>query len=743
MLAEYFAACPKGLENLLFTELTSLGASSVRETVAGVYFSGERIDLYRACLWSRLANKILLPLFTADVKDEQALYTSIHNIPWEEHLDVDSTFKVDFLGTNKVIRNSQFGAVRVKDAIVDRFQKQQGDRPSVSKEQPDIIINARLSKGKVHVSLDLSGESLHRRGYRQKQGGAPLKENLACAILLRANWPAIAEKGSYLIDPMCGSATLLIEGLMMAADIAPGLLRRDSAWGFTRWQQFDSEVWCELLEDAKARKFRGLESLREKAFEARGYDRDWRVLQAANANIERAGFEQWIRVLSKPIEEFTKPNHKPMPTGLLVSNPPYGERLGEEKELKPIYYQLGQVLREEFIGWHVAVITSNAQLAQRIAIRAQKKYKFWNGTIPAELFIFDVKETHFYRDAEVLSPWRTSVRPQFEELSEGARMVCNRLRKKQKQLRKWLDREAIECYRIYDADIPEYAAAIDVYGDAVHIQEYAAPSSIDERKAKQRFQEVLDGVTVAFDIENEQLYVKQRRQNKGKQQYEKQSNKPSYQTRREKEEQIKEKPFLQVNEGRAQLLVDLWSYLDTGLFLDHRPLRKRIGNLCAGKDFLNLFCYTATATIHAALGGANSSISVDMSRTYLDWARQNYSQNHINFKCHELVQQDCLAWLNNCRQAFDVIFLDPPSFSNSKRMEGVLDIQRDHTTLIQRCMEILKPGGTLLFSNNLRSFKLDEILLTQFNINNITDETLDPDFQRNRKIHHCWSIKHG
>ncbi len=746
MVTQYFAACPKGLENLLFNELKALGADDVRETVAGVYFSGDTSLLYKACMWSRLANKILLPLTAFSVSDEQALYQGIYSLAWEEHLDIDGTFKVDFLGTNQSIRNTQFGAVRVKDAIVDRFQKQRGARPSIDKKQPDLIINVRLSKGKVHVSLDLSGQSLHRRGYRQRQGEAPLKENLACAVLLRAQWPMITEQGGFLIDPMCGSGTLLIEGFMMAADIAPGLMRSYQSWGFTQWQQFDKNLWDDVITEAKLRKQVGIKKCIENGFECRGYDRDWRVVNAAESNIERAGFEEWIRVSCKPIEEFIKPTHKPMSTGLLIANPPYGERLGEEKELEPVYQQLGKVLREDFIGWQACIITSNQNLAKKMAIRAQKKYKFWNGTIPAEVLTFSIQPENFFKEIENISSTNSSGKPlnisskiTFDDLSEGSKMVCNRLKKNKKQLSKWLKKESIECYRLYDADMPEYAAAIDIYANNVHVQEYAAPNSVDENKATQRFQDLLDAVTVALDVDSDHLFIKQRRRNKGKQQYEKEKFNNSYGDARAP---------IAVAEGKASLLVDLWSYLDTGLFLDHRPVRKMIASMAAGKQFLNLFCYTATATVHAVLGdeqsgksGATSSISVDMSKTYIDWARENYKANNINLERHQLIQQDCLRWLQSCRQGFDVILLDPPSFSNSKRMEDVLDIQRDHAGLIKRCMELLNPEGTLIFSNNLRSFTLDEMALTNYAVKNITEKTLDPDFQRNRKIHHCWLIK--
>lgn len=731
---QYFAACPKGLENLLLQELEALGASDVRETVAGVYFSGEMALLYKACLWSRLANKILLPLANFSVKDEQSLYEGIAAVAWEDHLEVDGTFKVDFLGTTDEIRNTQYGAVRVKDAIVDRFQKLFKARPSIDKQNPDLVINARLSKGKMHVSLDLSGQSLHRRGYRQKQGEAPLKENLASAILLRANWPTIAAHGGFLVDPMCGSGTLLIEGFMIAADIAPGLMRASYQWGFTRWNQFDESLWDELVADAKARKAAGLEKCTQSQFECRGYDQDWRVINAAQNNIERAGLDQWIRVSHRGIDEFVKPTHKVMETGLLICNPPYGERLGEEKELEPVYFQLGYILREYFIGWKAAIITSNINLSKQIAIRAQKRYKFWNGTLAADLICFTVDPELFYKEvtnlsSDDLSLKTTASKLSIDDLNDGAKMVCNRLLKNKKQLKKWLKNESISCYRIYDADIPEYSAAIDVYGDYAHIQEYAAPKTVDEEKAKKRFQEIVDAVTVALDLSIDHVFMKQRRRNKGKQQYEK-----------TKEAIDDNRAPLVMQEGQTSLLVNLWSYLDTGLFLDHRPVRQLIAQMTKRKSFLNLFCYTATATVHAALGGAKNSVSVDMSRTYIDWAKRNFEKNDVSFEDHELVQQDCLKWLQECRQGFDVILLDPPSFSNSKKMDSILDIQRDHVDLIKRSMDLLNPNGTLIFSNNLRSFTLDTAALANYKVENIIDKTLDPDFTRNRKIHHSWLI---
>lgn len=732
---EYFATCPKGLESLLLAEIKNLGADTARETVAGVHFEGDDEFLYKVCLWSRLANKVLLPIAVVDADDESDLYKGVAAIQWEQHFYAHNTIKVDFIGTNHAIRNTQFGAVRVKDGIVDRFQIIEDERPSVDKDKPDMVINVRLHRGKAHISLDLSGQSLHRRGYRQRQGAAPLKENLAVAILLRAGWPALADEGGYLIDPMCGSATFLIEGLMLVADIAPGLMREkrhDIDWGFEYWRQFNDKTWADLLSDAKTRREQGLEKLRTQGTEYRGYDADWRVLQAAEANIEKTGFQEFIRVLERPIEEFKKPTHKPMNNGLIVCNPPYGERLGEEQELMALYKTLGDVLKTDFSTWQAAVFTSNNELAKKIGISAKKKYKLFNGKLAAELLLFSIEADNFYTPhLKQLTGNDKAV------LSDGAQMVFNRLKKNQKALKKWLAKEGVQAYRLYDADLPEYAAAIDVYQEAVHIQEYAAPKTIDENKAKQRFQELVQATSSALSLDDENLFIKQRRKTTGKSQYEAKHSKNRF--AKEKDD-TPERDFLTVQEYKATFLIDLWSYLDSGLFLDHRPVRRMISDIVINKSFLNLFCYTATATVQAALAGASKTTSIDMSNTYLAWAQDNFDENNLSPYRHELVQQDCLKWLENCRQGYDVILLDPPSFSNSKRMEGVLDIQRDHAQLIQRCMEILNKNGTLIFSNNLRSFKLDNALTEQYTIENVTTKTLDPDFQRNKKIHQCWLI---
>ncbi|MBR9912657.1 MAG: bifunctional 23S rRNA (guanine(2069)-N(7))-methyltransferase RlmK/23S rRNA (guanine(2445)-N(2))-methyltransferase RlmL [Gammaproteobacteria bacterium] len=711
---QFFATCPKGLEGLLLQELEGLGFANLRETVAGIYFDADLAGAYRACLWSRLANRVLLPLGRFTCASAEDLYSAARGVDWTAHLRPTGTLLVDFTGTSGAIRNTQFGALTIKDAVVDCLREAAGVRPSVAKQNPDLRIHARLARGQVTLALDLCGDSLHRRGYRTQQGAAPLKENLAAALLLRANWPQIAAEGGALIDPMCGSGTILVEAALMALDRAPGLDRPEFA--FERWPDFDAPAWQSLRQQA-LRRYR--EGQQRGIAEIRGYDADRRVLLAAESNIAHAGLEEYVRVIHKPLQDLVKPTHTELGAGLVITNPPYGERLGDKQQLTSLYRLLGDKCREHFSGWSLAVFTGNPDLGKSLGLRAHKRYKLFNGALASELLLIRVESSQF-----VDAPPAALDQP--AALTPGAEMLANRLRKNARQLSKWIKREQIHCYRLYDADMPEYSAAIDVYGDYVHVQEYAAPKSVDEDKARERFAEIQAAVPAALGVPVEHISFKQRRRTRGKEQYQRQSER-AY-------------PLLPVQEGKATLLVNLWEYLDTGLFLDHRPVRLMLGDMAMGKRFLNLFCYTATATVHAALGGARESVSVDMSHTYLKWAEKNFKANNISTARHQLLQGDCLQWLQDCRQGFDLILLDPPSFSNSKRMEGVLDVQRDHVAMIERCMELLLPGGSLVFSNNLRSFKLDEAALARYRVENITARTLDPDFQRNQKIHQCWLI---
>ena len=712
---ELFVNCPKGLESLLREEILALGATAARETVAGVYAAGDNALPYRLCLWSRLANRVLLPLASFDVNSADTLYQGAGEIPWHEQFDIDTTFAVDFAGRSNAVRHSKFGAQRIKDAVVDQFQRRTGKRPNVDPRNPDIRINAYLSKGKIAIGLDLSGGSLHRRGYRLAMVPAPLKENLAAAILLRAGWPDVVAGGGGLIDPMCGSGTLLIEAAMMAADIAPGLQREH--FGFHAWKGFDAVTWDQLVAEARARRQAGLA---RPLPEIRGYDKDARAVAAAKENIEAIGLEQVVRVSAKPLSALKQPTHREIVPGLILTNPPYGERWGEIDELRPLYKALGELAKAEFPGWTLGVFTGNPDLAGELRLRSDKTYNLYNGTIPARLLMFSLRDR-----AE-----QSAERDKPRELSDNVRMLVNRLQKNTRRLKSWLKRDAVSCYRLYDADIPEYAVAIDIYGDRIHVQEYAPPVDVDANLARRRLGEVRQALHHLYPESREAMIIKERRRQAGDSQYQPLTS-----------WEAKGKGAFVVTEGPAKVEVNLSDYLDTGLFLDHRPVRQRIREMARGTRFLNLFCYTAVATVQAALGGAKESLSLDMSNSYLDWARRNFDINGMDGARHRLERADCVQWLARATGEYDLIFLDPPTFSNSKKMEEVLDVQRDHVALIDNAMALLAPGGTLIFSNNFRRFKMAEEITGRYQVEDITASTIPPDFERNRKIHNCWLIK--
>ncbi|WP_022965499.1 bifunctional 23S rRNA (guanine(2069)-N(7))-methyltransferase RlmK/23S rRNA (guanine(2445)-N(2))-methyltransferase RlmL [Denitrificimonas caeni] len=735
---ELYLTCPKSLEGLLLDEAQSLGLTDAREQLSGVSGRGTLEDAYRMCLWSRLANRVLLVLKRFSVKTVEDLYHGINDLDWSEHLQANGTLSVEFTGRGSGIDNTHFGALKVKDAIVDALRDKEGNRPSVDKISPDVRIHLHLNRGEATLSLDLSGTSLHQRGYRLQQGAAPLKENLAAAILLRAGWPALAKQGAALTDPMCGVGTFLVEGAMMAADIAPNLRRE--RWGFSNWLGHQPQLWQPLYEEAQQRAEIGLA---KPPLWIRGYEGDPRLIQPARNNIERAGLASWINIYQGELATFEpKPDHGQ--TGLVVTNPPYGERLGDEASLLYLYQYLGERLRSACLGWEAAVFTGAPQLGKRMGLRSHKQYSLFNGALPCRLLLFQVQPERFvladrvtthtkpgaavdYDEAPRLTgePERESAAPiESARLSEGGQMFANRLQKNFKQLGKWARKEQVECYRLYDADMPEYALAVDIYADWVHVQEYAAPKTIDPEKAKGRFLDALAAIPTVLDVPPERIVIKRRERQAGTRQYERQAERGQ---------------FMHISEGGVKLLVNLTDYLDTGVFLDHRPMRMRIQKEAAGKRFLNLFCYTAAATVHAAKGGARNTTSVDLSKTYLDWAKRNLALNGFSDK-HSLVHADVMVWLENDRESYDLIFLDPPTFSNSKRMEDVFDIQRDHVLLLDRAMARLAPGGSLYFSNNFRRFVMDESIEARYQVTNITDKTFDPDFARNKKIHQAWHL---
>jgi 23S rRNA (guanine2445-N2)-methyltransferase / 23S rRNA (guanine2069-N7)-methyltransferase len=735
MSSSWFVSCAKGLEGLVIKELATLGITDTRETIAGAGFQGDIEAAYRVCLWSRLANRVLLPLATYQVESSNDLYEGAYNIDWSNQFEVSSTIAVDFTGTGPGINHTRFGAQRVKDGIVDHFRDHIGQRPDVQIQQPDVRINARLNRGKMTLSLDFSGESLHRRGYRKLSTKAPLKETLAAAILIRAGWPD--SEYSALVDPMCGSGTLLIEAGLISCDIAPGLAR--SHHGFLCWSGHRSDIWQPLCDEAIQRRIQGMNRVTPMI---RGFDIDDSAVRATEINVEAAGLSSIISVAKLPVNELRNPLSEPGLRGLFITNPPYGERLGKHDELRVLYADLGRVLKEHFVGWRAAVFSANEQLCAGLGLRSDRHYKLFNGKLPTRLLLYDIFPEGKTANSSDKTDGAVGGAPTntVQNLSEGATMLANRLRKNQRKLRNWLRSGGIECYRLYDADLPEYAVAIDYYGDAIHVQEYAPPADHNKIVAERRLKEVRDVISLVLKPPPGSLFFKQRHRLRGRQQYERNTEQNAEQNTEQGDNSI-----FTVQESGMKFEVNLSDYIDTGLFLDHRPMRQLLAQVCKGRKFLNLFCYTASATVFAACRGASESLSVDISNTYLNWAKRNFRLNEIDPAQHRLLRKDCLAWLKKGGDGacYDVIFLDPPTFSNSKKMNDVLDVQRDHGSLIRQAVNLLNNGGVLFFSTNLRRFKMAKDILDEFDVENITAQTIDKDFERRPNIHHCWEIRQG
>jgi len=714
----FYAVAPKGVEDLLVNELKALGALEVKASRSGAFFQGDMETGYRACLWLRTANRVLLPIAQFHAESPKALYDGVRDIDWSEHLETDGSFAVDFSASGSQIYHTRYGALTVKDAVVDQFRERFGRRPSVDLARPDIRLNVYLLRDDVTVSLDLSGESLHKRGYREDGGPAPLKENLAAAILMRAGWAEIWRRGGGLMDPMTGSGTLPIEAALMAGDTAPGLLR--DYFGFLNWKGHQPHIWKGLLEEARQRREAGINKLPPIV----GYDADPRAVTGAVANLERAGLHGLVHVEKRDLAVFVPhPAMKGRP-GLVVLNPPYGERLGEITELKSLYAALGTRLKTQFSGWRVSLFTGNVDLGKGMGLRAEKKYSFFNGPIECKLLNFRI-EPEWFVQAEHRSFRPASGKPR-APLDPAAEMFANRVRKNLKRLQKHFKKENVTCFRVYDQDLPEYAVAVDIYGKWVHVQEYKAPDTVDTEKAEARLESVLTVIPEVLGVPEKNVFLKVRRRQRGKAQYS-----------RHEDHGV----FHEVEEGNCRFLVNFTDYIDTGLFLDQRITRSLIRDLSRRKRFLNLFCYTGAATVYAVSGGAQSTTSVDASNVYLGWSRRNLALNGFDPDRHFFHHADVSTWLSHEKRLYDVIVMDPPTFSNSKRLQPVLDVQRDHVQLIRSAARLLDRKGMILFSSNYRKFKMDVDALKGFLMQDLSTVTLPLDFKRRAGMHHCWKIE--
>ncbi|MGN7613122.1 bifunctional 23S rRNA (guanine(2069)-N(7))-methyltransferase RlmK/23S rRNA (guanine(2445)-N(2))-methyltransferase RlmL [Magnetococcales bacterium HHB-1] len=716
-------SAPWGISAPLQEELLSLGVVQLHNSPFGWRFMADHTLLCRLLIWSRLASRITLILYEGPGENDQQLYQHASQIAWHEHLS--DSFKVLFSGTNAQLRDTRYSTRRIKDAVMDHYQKQALKRPEVDLTEPGTIIRGQLKEDQLLLGIDLAGGGLHKRNYRQESQYAPLRENLAAALLWLADWPNIAQQGGWFCDPMCGSGTVVIEAALMAAKIAPGLLRHPPS--YLKWPQKDQACWQKYYDAAQE-----TAQKKHQQNQIMGWDCDLAAVRQSLVNSERAHIDHQVRFYHQTIDQ--KSQNLPEGLGLILTNPPYGQRLSSETEAKKIHQQLKKWHYQLPDSQRLGVFTAHPEWLGSWQHRGTA-HRLWNGQIPCRLLLWPrqkikatVKENNRspHRKNSKKNPSRVDQSMLTPVDSNSAKMLANRLQKNERHLRRWRKKSQITCYRLYDGDLPEYNLIIDYFEDWVIVQERRAPASVSKERAQWHLREGLSVVHHTLKIPLNRLVYKQRWRQKRHQRYHtwKQSG-----------------GFVLAREAGFRFLINPRDHLDVGLFPDHTLIRQRIAELAQGRDFLNLFAYTGTATVYAIAGGARSTYTVDMSANYLRWARQNLELNqHYNPKQHHFEQQDCWAWLHESKQKFGLIFLDPPTFSNSKKMKRTLDIKRDYVELIQLTLNRLVPGGVLIFSTNCRTFKMDTTRFHRVRIQEITQQTERPDFAKSRGRRFCWQF---
>ncbi|MEE4298986.1 MAG: bifunctional 23S rRNA (guanine(2069)-N(7))-methyltransferase RlmK/23S rRNA (guanine(2445)-N(2))-methyltransferase RlmL [Pseudomonadales bacterium] len=712
--ADVFVRCPRHLEDLLAGELAALGIEDVQLRTGGVAVRVELAMAVRICLHSRIATRVLWPFASFEAPDADALYAGAAQVDWDRYVRGLPRLAVGFDGTSRTLRHTRFSAQRVKDAVVDGLRTARAARPDVDARDPEFQLQAVLHRGRVTLHLDLAGTALHRRGWRRDGGEAPLKENLAAALLLRGGWRVGTT--DWLVDPMCGSGTLLVEGALLAAGLPPGLGRPH--FGFEAWTGAPEGLRAELEAEwdgpvCAPRLF--------------GRDLDPEQLARARAHLEAAGAgERFEAEIDLAVSQVARLPALPGPIGLVASNPPYGVRLEDSGQIG----QLGVTLRRLAPDAPVALLVAPGReagprsletLLLRLDLPRLERHPCRNGALEAAMLVGRV---------EARGEGSTDA-PDGPAL-EHAAMFANRIRKNRKRLARFAQRVGTDALRLYDRDLPEYGLVVDRYGDDLVVQEFRPPATVDPVLAARRRDAALARLPEATGVPPERIHFRERRRQRPDSQY---------------DVQAREADRREVREGAARLLVNLSDYLDTGLYLDSRGVRRRLHDdfaRLAGGRFLNLYAYTCTATVQAALGGAQESLSVDLSPTYLRWGAEQCRRNGLDGARHRQVQADVLPWLRGDGRAsgrFDRVLLDPPTFSNSARTEQDLDLQRDQGALLDAATERLAPGGELLFVVHARRFRLDWAPPAGFELEEITRHTLDEDCARGRPAHRCWVVR--
>ncbi len=715
----FFAPCPPGAEDILYQELIQLGATGLARGIRGVGFEGDLQTAYQASLRLRTASRILLELARADAVDENDIYRIAMQIPWEKKFSPTVGFACRATG---MVKNPRFATLRLKDAIADRFMKTLSTRPTVDKVSPDIRIEAHWKGRGAAIFLNWSGPPLHERGYRLEHTETAIRETTAAAILALAGWQKDATYTEAFVDPVCGSGTLLAEAAMMAVGAPPGVHRKK--WGFSAWADHDENLWRDILNQARIDYGESLANMPVMM----GYDIDPEAIKSSRNNLRRAGLGSVVRVAMHDIRQGRPDNWPTTGSGLLCADPPYGHRQSELPV--PVYSAIGTVFRTLDPGWRLALLAPDRNAAASSYLKADKFIPVVSGGLNLVMGLYSrqAKKESNIVDVEAERPQVSSNASEITEKKEvildtKAPALRKALQRNLSALEKWAKKCGISSYRIWDSNMPEFNAAVDWYeGKWLHVQEFEAPAKVSPDVSQRRLSTLVFVLKELLACTNENVFLKTR----------KRGIRPYTGRNGHGERMI-------MKENEAKFFVNFTHYLDTGIFLDHRPTRALIRQWVGNGSFLNLFSYTGSATVMAALGGASSTVSVDASNTYLNWCRDNFRLNRVSGMQHKLIRSDAIEWLRNSKDKFSLIFADPPTYSNGAG-RGDWSVQEHHQLLIDLAMEHLKPSGMLIFSVNYRRFVLEPSLRKKYVVKDLTQETLHPDFAILSHTHRCWSF---
>ena len=701
---DLIATCAFGLEAVVKRELNALGYEARTLQPGRIVFTAEPSAICRANLHLRCAERVLICVGRFNAPDFDALFDQTSALPWHEWIPSEGSFPVSGKSIKSQLSSVPACQRAVKRAIVDALKARHGVG-ELPESGARYAVEVALLDDVATLTIDTTGEGLHKRGYRPHAGKAPLRETLAAALVSLSFWKA----NRPLIDPFCGSGTIAIEAAMLGRNIAPGLRR--TFVGET-WPWLDNNLWQATREEAKDLIAPNLDE------RIMGTDISSRDLMLAREHAAAVGVEDDIHFQERPFAELTSKREY----GCVICNPPYGRRIGEQREVEELYRSFPRVLRR-LPTWSHFVLTAHPDFERAIGQRADRRRKLYNGRIECQYFQFHGPEPSKTKPSD--TP-KVQVFGGLDSTADRqAAEFRSRLTKRARHLRRWPGR-GITCYRLYERDVPEVPLVVDRYEDRLHIAEFDRPHDRTPAQHADWLDLMKKTAGEVMEIHPSNIFMKFRDHQRGTSQYERRGS---------------DGHEFVVTEGGLRFKVNLSDYLDTGLFLDHRITRQMVRDQAANKRVLNLFAYTGSFTVYAAAGGAKTTTTVDSTPTYLDWAKENLLLNELHDRRHRGIESDVVDYLKGLDRdvQYDLAIVDPPTFSNSKDIGHDWDVQRDYAQLLNRVGQHISSGGAIYFSTNFRRFKFDETRLDGMKCHEISKQTVPPDF-RNRRIHRCWRI---